>query len=123
MILTGESAGAINVAYLAAHPGAFPEAIEGLAGLWSDLTADQLFRIGPLSLAYNVLRWGARLVSGGVAIAPKVRGLLDTAPLRALLERSLTPVEGEIVGITEKLQRGLLKAVALTTINSRRARP
>ena len=117
MILTGESAGAINVAYLAAHPGAFPEAIEDLAGLWSQLTADQLFRIGPLSLAYNVLRWGARLVSGGVAIAPKVRGLLDTAPLRALLERSLTPVGGEIVGITEKLQRGLLKAVALTTIN------
>jgi NTE family protein len=118
MILTGESAGAINVAYLAAHPGAFPEAIEDLAGLWSQLTADQLFRIGPLSLAYNVLRWGARLVSGGVVIAPKVRGLLDTAPLRALLERSLTPpVGGEIVGITEKLQRGLLKAVALTTIN------
>jgi NTE family protein len=117
VILTGESAGAINVAYLAAHPGAFPEAIESLAGLWSQLTADQLFRIGPLSLAHNVLRWGARLISGGVAIAPKVRGLLDTAPLRALLERSLTPVDGEIAGITEKLQTGRLKAVALTTIN------
>jgi NTE family protein len=117
VILTGESAGAINVAYLAAHLGALPEAIEGLASLWSQLTADQLVRIGPLSLAYNVLRWGTRLISGGVAIAPKVRGLLDTAPLRALLERSLAPVNGEIVGITEKLQRGLLKAVALTTIN------
>jgi NTE family protein len=117
VILTGESAGAINVAYLAAHRGALPEAIEGLASLWSQLTADQLVRIGPLSLAYNVLRWGTRLISGGVAIAPKVRGLLDTAPLRALLERSLAPVNGEIVGITEKLQRGLLKAVALTTIN------
>jgi hypothetical protein len=30
MILTGESAGAINVAYLAAHRGSFPEAVEGL---------------------------------------------------------------------------------------------
>ncbi len=28
VILTGESAGAINVAYLAAYPGALPEAIE-----------------------------------------------------------------------------------------------
>src|SRR5438552_1131310 len=117
VILTGESAGAINVAYLAAYPGALPEAIEDLASLWSQLTADQLFRVGPLSLACNVLRWGTRLISGGAAIAPKVRGLLDTAPLRALLERSLAPVNGEIVGITEKLQTGLLKAVALTTIN------
>jgi len=117
VILTGESAGAINVAYLAAYPGALPEAIEDLASLWSQLTADQLFRVGPLSLASNVLRWGTRLISGGAAIAPKVRGLLDTAPLRALLERSLAPVNGEIVGITEKLERGLLKAIALTTIN------
>jgi NTE family protein len=117
MILTGESAGAINVAYLAACPGALPEVIENLASLWSQLTADQLFRIGPLSLAYNVLRWGTRLISGGAAIAPKVQGLLDTAPLRALLERRLSPVNGDIVGITEKLQRGLLKAIALTTIN------
>src|SRR3989449_5911614 len=117
VILTGESAGAINVAYLAAHPGALPEAIEDLANLWGQLTADQLFRVGPLSLAYNVLRWGTRLISGGAAIAPQVRGLLDTAPLRALLERSLAPVNGEIAGITEKLQKGLLKAIALTTIN------
>ena len=57
------------------------------------------------------------MISGGAAIAPKVRGLLDTAPLRALLERSLAPVNGDIVGITEKLQKGLLKAIALTTIN------
>ena len=42
VILTGESAGAINVAYLAAYPGALPEAIEDLASLWSQLTADQL---------------------------------------------------------------------------------
>jgi NTE family protein len=117
VILTGESAGAINVAYLAAHPGPLPEAIEDLAALWSQLTADQLFRIGPLALLYNVLRWGTRLISGGAPIAPQVRGLLDTAPLRALLERSLAPVNGEIIGITEKIQRGLLKAVALTTIN------
>ena len=117
VILTGESAGAINVAYLATYPGALPEAVENLASLWSQLTADQLFRVGPLSLACNVLRWGTRLISGGAAIAPKVRGLLDTAPLRALLERSLAPVNGEIVGITEKLERGLLKAIALTTIN------
>lgn len=117
LILTGESAGAINVAYLAAYPGALPEAIEDLARLWSQLTADQLFRVSPLSLARSVLRWATRLMSGGAAIAPEARGLLDTAPLRALLERSLAPADGEIVGIAKNLDRGLIKAIALTTIN------
>ena len=116
-ILTGESAGAINAVYLAAHRGLLPDAVEDLARLWSQLTARQVFRIGTPSLARNVLRWGTRLLSGGAAIAPTVHGLLDTAPLRSLLEGSLVLANGEIVGITEKLERGLLKAVALTTIN------
>src|SRR2546426_11802585 len=34
LILTGESAGAINAAYLAAHPGTLAEAVEDLARLW-----------------------------------------------------------------------------------------
>ena len=88
VILTGESAGAINVAYLAAYPGALPEAIENLASLWNQLTADQLFRIGPLSLAYNVLRWGTRLISGGAAIAPKVRAPLGPVPSGPLRDRN-----------------------------------
>jgi len=117
LILAGESAGAINAAYLAAHPGTLPEAVEDLARLWSQLTADEIFRVGALSLARNVLRWGTRLMSGGAAIAPEARGLLDTAPLRALLERSFAPADGELVGIAKNLDRGLLKAIALTTIN------
>jgi NTE family protein len=117
LILTGESAGAINAAYLAAHPGTLPEAVEDLARLWGRLTADQIFRVGALSLVHNILRWGMRLMSGGVAIAPEARGLLDTVPLRALLERSFASADGEIVGIAKNLERGMLKAIALTTIN------
>src|SRR2546429_4651559 len=109
--------GAINVAYLAAHRGALPEAVEDLAGLWSRLTPHQVFRVGAPALARNALRWGTRLLSGGVAIAPRVHGLLDTAPLRLLLERSLPTANGEILGIADKLERGLLNAIALTTID------
>src|SRR2546422_6872573 len=116
-ILTGESAGAINVAYLAAHRGALPEAVEDLADLWSRLTPHQVFRVGAPALARNALRWGTRLLSGGAAIAPTVHGLLDTAPLRLLLERSLPTANGEILGIADKLERGLLNAIALTTID------
>src|SRR2546426_6050945 len=117
LLLAGESAGAINAAYLAAHPGPPRGVVEALARLWSQLTADEIFRVGALSLARNVLRWGTRLMSGGAAIAPEARGLLDTAPLRALLERSFAPADGELVGIAKNLDRGLLKAIALTTIN------
>lgn len=117
LILTGESAGAINAAYLAAHPGTLPEAVEDLARLWGQLTVNEIFRVGALALVHNILRWGMRLMSGGVAIAPEARGLLDTAPLRALLQRSFAPADGEIVGIAKNLERGMLKAIALTTIN------
>src|SRR2546426_7035066 len=65
LILTGESAGAINAAYLAAHPGTLAEAVEDLARLWSQLTAGQIFRGGPLSLPRNVPRLGTRVLSGG----------------------------------------------------------
>src|SRR3989454_6443238 len=85
VILTGESAGAINVAYLAAHRGALPEAVEDLAGLWSPLTPHQVFRVGVPALPRNALRWGAPVVSGGAALAPPVHGLLRTTPLRLVL--------------------------------------
>src|SRR5712691_2481132 len=55
-ILTGESAGAINVAYLAAHRGALPMAVEDHTRLWSRLTPHQVFRVGAPALARNALR-------------------------------------------------------------------
>src|SRR2546422_8123943 len=60
LILTGESAGAINAAYLAAHPGTPPEAVEDLAPPWSPLTPDQIFPVGAFSPPRHRLRWGTR---------------------------------------------------------------
>jgi len=116
-ILIGESAGAINAAYLAAHRGDLRDASEGLARLWSRLTADRIFRVETHWLIRNAVRWGVRLVSGGWRLAPEVRGLLDTAPLRSLLEAFLGATDGEIVGIARNLEDGNLRAIALTTID------
>src|SRR2546422_981601 len=110
LIPAGETAGAGHGGHPAAHPGPPPEAVEDLARLWSQLTADEIFRVGALSLARNVLRWGTRLMSGGAAIAPEARGLLDTAPLRALLERSFASADGELVGIAQNVVPGLLQS-------------
>ncbi len=117
-ILTGISAGAINAALLASAPGTQADAIERLAGLWRTLTVDQVFRVDA-SLLGLAARWGLRLASGGAAIAPQVRGLVDTAPL----ERTLASVFGirpgtrEIDGITEHLDAGRLAALAIVTSN------
>jgi NTE family protein len=46
-----------------------------------------------------------------------VRGLVDTSPLRHFLRRELGTVDEEIPGIQDNLARGLLKAVAFTTLS------
>ncbi|HEY8380021.1 MAG TPA: patatin-like phospholipase family protein, partial [Nannocystis sp.] len=88
-ILTGVSAGAINALYLAAQEAPFDAAVDGLVRHWSGLSPEQVFRVDVRWLGKNVLRWGARLVSGGMRGAPQVRGLVDTAPLRAYLRHVL----------------------------------
>ncbi|MGH7464000.1 MAG: patatin-like phospholipase family protein, partial [Longimicrobiales bacterium] len=79
------------------------------------LTVDQVFRADVLSLMRSTLGWGVRLMSGGSRGAPRVRGFLDTQPLRELLYETLAPVDHEITGIDYNLARGKLKAVAIIT--------
>ena len=114
-IITGVSAGAVNAAKLAATPGTFAQACEELETLWRSLTVDQVFRAGGFSLARSAFGWAIRLMSGGSRGAPRVRGFLDTQPLRELLYETLAPVNHEITGIDYNLARGKLKAVAIIT--------
>ncbi|MGH7446760.1 MAG: patatin-like phospholipase family protein [Longimicrobiales bacterium] len=114
-IITGVSAGAVNAGKLAATPGTFAQGCRELETLWRSLTVDQVFRADVLSLMRSTLGWGVRLVSGGSRGAPRVRGFLDTQPLRELLYETLAPVDHEITGIDYNLARGKLKAVAIIT--------
>jgi NTE family protein len=116
-IVTGTSAGAINAVYLAAHRDGMAGAVEGLGRLWSDLTFGHVFRSDIRSLSHNAVRWGARLVSGGISLAPRAKSLLDTEPLRQLLTSVMTTVSGELIGIGENVESGRLQALALTTLN------
>ncbi len=116
-ILTGVSAGGINAAFLAAHPGPLSHAIEALAELWSSLEMRHVFRTSMPSLASQVARWLARLSSGGSPLAPEIRGMVDTAPLRRLLTRALDATPGGLPGLRARVESGALKACALTAIN------
>ena len=114
-ILTGTSAGAINAAFIAAHTGQFALAVTELVALWQSLTPERVFRIGAGSLGRNVVRWGWRLVSGGLGAGEHTRGLVDTAPLRELLNERLIPApDGAITGIERNIANGRYSAVALS---------
>jgi NTE family protein len=115
--LTGVSAGAINAAHLATHPGSFLESVDELTRLWERLRVEDVFRVDTRSLFLNLLRWGVQLVSGGLGGPPRVRGLVDTSPLRRYLHRALHTDDGELTGIARKLEDGRLRALALSTSN------
>ena len=114
-ILTGVSAGAVNVAHLAQHTGTFTAGVESLERLWRSLTPEQVFRVDAPALLTNFLKWGLRLISGGTVVETQTRGLVDTEPLRTFLTRALLPQEGVLAGIDQNLARGALRAVALST--------
>lgn len=116
-IITGVSSGAINAAFLANHKGTFAEAVEELSGLWLKLTVDQVFCVDTWELIRNVLRWGVRLISGGIPKVSSARSLLDSTPLRKFLEGALLPQGNVIAGIQDNLHNGKLKAFAITGTN------
>ncbi|HVS19807.1 MAG TPA: patatin-like phospholipase family protein [Planctomycetota bacterium] len=115
-ILTGVSAGAINTAFLAGHPGPFEKSVEDLTALWSNLTTDQVIASGTGSFLRNVLRWSARLIGGGSKLAPPTRGMVDTRPLADFLRRNLeVGPDGRLLGVARNIERGRLTSVAVTT--------
>jgi NTE family protein len=117
-IITGVSAGAINAAFLASRREPLPEVSEQLSAVWRNLKLEEVIRIDSGSLARHVVSWGTKLVSGGAPVAPRVRGLVDTSPLRRLLGRLFTTTAtGEIVGIAENVARCEPKAVAMVTLD------
>jgi NTE family protein len=114
-ILTGVSAGGIIAAHLASRSGGLRDAVGGLSSLWERLQIEDVFRVDPRDLASRVTRWGFRLVSGGASGSQRMRSLVDTDPLRALLTRTLRPAsDGRIPLIADSLDAGRLDALALT---------
>jgi NTE family protein len=113
-ILTGVSAGGINAAYLASRRETFAHAVDQLVDVWASLHLDNVFRVDLRDLASRTMRWGGRLLSGGQYVMPPARSLVDTEPLRELLERLLGSPGGPIAGIAANIDAHRLRAVALT---------
>ncbi len=111
-ILTGVSAGGINLGFLASYRGNLGGATQALRRRWLSLTTEEVFRTNPGSLLKGGVRVGASLLAGGSKLGPSFRSLVDTSPLREFLERSL--VTGTI---QERLDAGEIEAVGLTAVS------
>jgi NTE family protein len=107
-ILVGASAGAINAAALAARADDLPQAVGMLERVWGELRPEQVLRTDLRSLTGIGARWVRDLSFGGVFGHVTPKALLDTAPLRELLNERIA-----FSRIADNVDRGVLSALAI----------
>jgi len=107
--LVGASAGAINVAGLATAGGDLKLGAPKIAEIWSGLEMRQVFRTDVFSLAKIALQWATSLAIGGVSGRPAAHSLVDSAPLRKLLEELYQPA-----AVKAALENGDLRNVVVS---------
>lgn len=110
-VISGVSAGAINATFLAAHAIDLDEATRGLCDLWKNLRSEEVFssRLGTIAVSASRLISG--LSFGGLSqkLRPNSMALLDTSPLRRLLDKSIPFGQ-----IQTNIDRGAISAVCLS---------
>lgn len=111
-IYTGVSAGAINAAFLAAYADDFHEGTARLADLWSNLTSDQVFASDAVQMGKIAITWARDLGFGALTGSAPGKALLNTDPLRQLLENNL-----KVESIRKHIDAGDLDALALTAVD------
>lgn len=112
-IFTGVSAGSINATFMAAYCDDFQNAAKKLVDLWSGLTSDQVFYSDPVHLGKIGLQWMGGLSLGGLTSGESSgRALLDTTPLKSLLEKNI-----DFGRIERNIQTGHLRSLGITAID------
>jgi NTE family protein len=105
-ILCGTSAGAINIACLAALADDFARAAGELVSFWESMRCEHIYHTDPWRIAKSGARWLAALM---LLSRRNPVSLLDNSPLRQLLEKNL-----RMDGIQRHLDSGALYAVCVT---------
>jgi NTE family protein len=108
-VLVGASAGAINSAALASYAHDFKAGVAHLQETWRSLVPEKVYRTDPGSLMSIGLGWVRQLSAGALFGAPRVNALLDTSPLRTLLEQRLP-----MARIRQQVESGVLRGAAVT---------
>jgi NTE family protein len=111
-VLSGASAGGLNVAYLASHARTFQAGTRALHELWCRLEPRKVFRTDTPTLMHTASNWIADLGLGGWIGTGRGRALLDTAPLRELVAGLL-----DVEALRAHLTAGDVHGVAVTATN------
>jgi len=107
-ILCGSSAGAINATTLAIYATEFQDGVRRLAWVWRNFRVHHVFRSDLAGVMASGFRWLLAVLVGG--LGPRnPTALLDRAPLRQLLNRTL-PCDQ----IQRSIDSGALYALAVT---------
>jgi len=115
-VMVGVSAGAINAAHLAGHPGSYRVATSRLVENWRSLRSSDIYEMeSTMSLFRSIVM---RNLRGNGTEDHALRGLrafADTLPLRGYLNETLATEDGRLTGISRRLTAGSLRAVAIVT--------
>ena len=107
-IIVGTSAGAINAAVLASHAHEFGHGLDRLEHFWREMRCESIYRTDWPGVLKSGLHWLAAMAFGRLGF-PSPASLLDTSPLRRLLER-----ETRLEGIGKAIEADALRAAAVT---------
>ncbi len=111
-VMTGVSAGAINAAYLLSRADHFAIAAQGLGDLWAGLESEKIYRTDPASIASLGSKWLGTLGMGGAMGKERANHLLDTTPLRKLLDQVL-----QLDRLPAFYKNGVLKGASFSVTN------
>jgi NTE family protein len=111
-LLSGVSAGAINIAALAAGAKDHKLSAERLWDVWRNLRHEKIFRTDAYSIITNGLRFMFDLSFGSPLKRGRTKFLLDTEPLRKLLQKEVA-----FAAMRLNIKKGLLKGVSLSATN------
>ena len=112
-VITGVSTGAINGSYLMSHADDFKSAAHGLSDIWQNLHSEIVYNADSVSMAALGTKWLGMLGLGGLYRYKKnINNLLDTAPLRDLLNKEL-----KLKRLPQFFKEGILRGVSVSATN------
>jgi NTE family protein len=111
-VISGSSAGAINSMFMAANASNFKSAASQLKTLWEQMYVENIYKSDVFSLAKTGMRFLLELSLGGLYRKKQARALLDTAPLKKLIEENIN-----FDNVQKNIDSGLLHGVSVTAMN------
>ncbi len=112
-VIAGNSAGAINATYFASHAENWDVATHNLVDLWKRIKPQNVYDVRTRILSEMGMKWlGGTIFGGLTSEGSHANHLLDTTPLRKLIQR-----ESDFAHIQKNIEAGHLHGISLSTTN------